>query len=63
MRIKFKSFPRKAKKAIKRNFMKTIDSRWQPKEVKIKELRRTAHKNGWDYKSFVVCNYTLGIKH
>ena len=56
----FKNFPRKAKKAIKRNFMKTIDPAWKPKEVKIKGLRHVRYGEVADYKNWVVCHYQLG---
>ena len=60
IRVKYKDFPRKAKKAIKRNFMKTIDGNWKPKEVKIKEVRRVRCGEKPEYKSWTACGYQLG---
>lgn len=59
-KLKYQDLPRKAKKSIKRKFMKTIDPAWKWKEVKIKELREAKKGEKADYKSFVVCGYMLG---
>jgi hypothetical protein len=59
MKTKYQDLPRKTKKAIKRNFMKTIDSNWKSKEVKIKELRRSRYGEKADYKRWIVCGYEL----
>lgn len=58
-RIKYQDFPRKAKKAIKRNFLKTIPC-CSKKEVKIKELRMCLDDPNSDYKGWNVCSYELG---
>jgi hypothetical protein len=60
IRNKFNAFPRKAKKAIKRNFMNTICGNWKSKEVKIKEVRRVRYGEKPQYKSWVVSGYHLG---
>ena len=59
--IKYKDLPRKAKKAVKRKFMSTIDPAWRRKDVKIKLLRVTPIKKWWDYKSYSICSYTIGF--
>lgn len=58
--VKYNDFSRKIKKAIKRNFMKTIDDSWKSKEIKIKELRRARRGERGDYKNWVVSGYELG---
>ena len=60
IRVKYKDFPRKAKKTIKRNFMKTIDPSWKPKEVRITELRRARYREKAEYKRWMVCGYQIG---
>lgn len=56
----YQDFPRKAKKAIKRGFMKTIHAAWKPKEIKIKRVRRGVYTDKPQYKSWTVCAYQLG---
>jgi hypothetical protein len=60
IRAKYQDFPRKAKKAIKRNLMKTIHGNWKPKEVKIIEVSRVRYGQKPEYKSWTVCGYQLG---
>ena len=60
VRVKYKDFPRKAKKAIKRNFMKTIHGEWKPNEVKIKDVCRIRYAKKPEYKNWSVCSYQLG---